>query len=47
MVMTLVKDGAENKAIEVMEKEMDSKLSLDLVNNPNAYAILYNLTLLR
>jgi len=43
ILLSLVHQGAEETAILMLEKEMEKKNSLDLVNNPNAYAILTKL----
>jgi len=42
--MSLMHQGEVKRAMEVLEKEMDSKKQINLVNSPKAYAILYHLT---
>ncbi len=36
--------GEFKKAVEILEKEMDSKKQINLVNSSRAYAVLYHLT---
>ena len=38
--------GDIKRATDVLEKEMDSKKQMNLVNSSRAYAILYHLTLI-
>lgn len=43
-VLSLIQMGTQEEAAKVIEKEMDKKNPMDLVNNPKTYAILYRLT---
>jgi hypothetical protein len=42
--MSLMHQGEIKRATDVLEKEMDSKKQMNLVNSSRAYAILYHLT---
>ena len=43
MLLSIVLHGEPELAYQILEKEMNSKKMMDLVNNPNTYAILYYL----